>query len=216
LSATTPDFRKIQSEESLMSHQWKFFRAGGFDQVRIDTAADLLNLKDLDQKLWVALSCPTTGIEFDARTLALLDSDADGHIRAPELLAAIDWAAGTPRDCQAVFEQKLPACRWPRSRTRPCSPPRRACCPMAKMVSVDAASAAEAEYSARALAAWEAGGAAAKPLGDATEAACAALAAVKEKLDDFFVRCRLAAFDARAEDAMNASDDSSRPSAARR
>ena len=77
-----------------MSHQWKFFRAGGFDQVRIDTAADLLNLKDLDQKLWVALSCPTRGIEFDARTLELLDSDADGRIRAPELLAAIDWTAG--------------------------------------------------------------------------------------------------------------------------
>ena len=44
-----------------MNHQWKFFRAGGFDQVRIDTAADLTNLKDLDQKLWVALSCPTKG-----------------------------------------------------------------------------------------------------------------------------------------------------------
>ncbi len=76
-----------------MSHTWKFFLAGGFDQVRIDTAADLVNLKDLDQKLWVALSCPTTGVEFNARTLALIDSDNDGHIRAPELLAAIDWAA---------------------------------------------------------------------------------------------------------------------------
>ena len=75
------------------SHSWLFFRAGGFDQVRLDTAADLLNLKYLDQKLWVSLSCPTTGIEFDARTLALVDTDADGHIRAPELLAAIDWAA---------------------------------------------------------------------------------------------------------------------------
>jgi hypothetical protein len=59
-------------------------------------SADLVNLNDLDQKLWVALSCPTIGVEFDARTLALLDSDSDGHIRAPELLAAIDWAASTP------------------------------------------------------------------------------------------------------------------------
>ena len=76
------------------------------------------------------------------------------------------------------------------------------------MISVDAASAAEAEYTARALAAWEASGSAARPLGDATETACAALAAVKDKLDDFFVRCRLAAFDERAGEAMNASDDS--------
>ena len=81
-----------------MPHAFKFFLAGGFDQVRIDTAADLLNLKDLDQKLWVALSCPTTGIEFDARTLALIDTDNDGHIRAPELLAAIDWAAARLND----------------------------------------------------------------------------------------------------------------------
>jgi hypothetical protein len=162
----------------------------------------------LDQKLWVALSCPTKGIEFDARTLELLDSDADGHIRAPELLAAIDWAArlATRSPCS---NRSWTACRWPRSRTTPSSPPRRACCPDGgAMISVDAASAAEAEYTARALAAWEASGNAARPLGDATEAACAALAAVKDKLDDFFVRCRLAAFDERAGDAMNASDDS--------
>lgn len=36
------------------NHIWKFFRAGGFDQVRIDTGADLLALDQLDQKLWVA------------------------------------------------------------------------------------------------------------------------------------------------------------------
>ena len=47
---------------------WRFFRAGGFDQVRLDTAAELLAIDQLDQKLWVALSCPVKGIEFDART----------------------------------------------------------------------------------------------------------------------------------------------------
>ena len=57
------------------SHTWNFFRAGGFDQVQIDTGADLLALKELDQKLWVALSCPTRGIEFDTKTLDLIDSD---------------------------------------------------------------------------------------------------------------------------------------------
>ena len=40
------------------NHEWRFFRAGGFDQVCIDTGADLLALAQLDQKLWVALSCP--------------------------------------------------------------------------------------------------------------------------------------------------------------
>src|SRR3989344_1915954 len=74
------------------THRWRFFRAGGFDQVRLDTGADLAHLAELDQKLWVALSCPTQGVELDAATLALVDTDADGHLRAPELIAAIDWA----------------------------------------------------------------------------------------------------------------------------
>ncbi|NJD36516.1 MAG: hypothetical protein FIA96_17120 [Betaproteobacteria bacterium] len=191
-----------------MPHTWKFFRTGGFDQVRIDTAADLLNLQDLDQKLWVALSCPTTGVEFDARTLALIDSDSDGHIRAPELLDAIAWAAARLADT-AVLEQGLPGVPLAAIKDEAILAAARGLLPAGEaMVTVEAASAAEAEYSARALAAWETSGADSRPLGEATEAACAALAAVREKLDDFFVRCRLAAFDDRAGGAMNASDDS--------
>src|SRR6185312_5614763 len=73
-------------------HTWKFFRAGGFDQVRLDTGADLLHLDQLDQKLWLALACPTRGIEFDTKTLDLIDTDKDGRIRAPEIIAAAQWA----------------------------------------------------------------------------------------------------------------------------
>jgi len=49
-------------------------------------------LDQLDQKLWVALACPTRGLEFDSKTLALIDTDHDGRIRAPELIAAVKWA----------------------------------------------------------------------------------------------------------------------------
>ncbi|MGB5835229.1 MAG: hypothetical protein WBG92_25030, partial [Thiohalocapsa sp.] len=77
--------------ESGQPHQWRFARLGGFDQVVIESGADICNLPRLDQKLWAALSCPTTGLEFDARTLALLDSDDDGHIRVPDVLAAVTW-----------------------------------------------------------------------------------------------------------------------------
>ena len=79
-------------------HEWRFFRAGGFDQVCIDNGADLLALEQLDQKLWVALSCPTRGIEFDARTLDWIDADHDGHIRAAEIIAAANWAGGFLKD----------------------------------------------------------------------------------------------------------------------
>ncbi|MDD2898091.1 MAG: hypothetical protein PHI31_05195 [Desulfuromonadaceae bacterium] len=73
-------------------HQWKFFRAGGFDQVLLETGDDLLALSQLDNKLWSALSCPIKGVEFDQRTLQLIDSDGDGHIRVPEILSAAEWA----------------------------------------------------------------------------------------------------------------------------
>ena len=73
------------------THRWRFYRAGGVDQVRLDRGADLVHLDQLDQKLWVALSCPVKGLEFDERTLALLDGDKDGRVRVPEILAAVRW-----------------------------------------------------------------------------------------------------------------------------
>ncbi len=68
-----------------MTHQWNFFRAGGFDQVQLKTGEDLLALGELNQKLWVALSCPTRGIEFDTRTLDMIDSDRDAQVHANEV-----------------------------------------------------------------------------------------------------------------------------------
>jgi len=86
------------------SHTWNFFRAGGFDQVRLDSGADLLALNELDQKLWVALSCPTRGIEFDTRTLDLIDADADGHVRANEVLEAIAWVGGLLKNADLLVK----------------------------------------------------------------------------------------------------------------
>jgi len=86
------------------NHAWKFFRAGGFDQVQLDNGSDLLALKHLDQKLWVALSCPTRGIEFDNRTLDMIDADGDGHVRANEILAAIAWAGSLLKDSDLLVK----------------------------------------------------------------------------------------------------------------
>ena len=74
-------------------HVWKFFRTGGLDQVALETPEDLLALGELDQKLWVALSCPVKGLELDEATLALLDTDGDGHIHVKEVVLAVEWAA---------------------------------------------------------------------------------------------------------------------------
>ncbi|MEW5739906.1 MAG: hypothetical protein AB1938_13320 [Myxococcota bacterium] len=76
---------------STAGRPFSFFRAGGFEQVRFDSGKDLLALDQLDQKLWVALACPTKGLAFDARTLELIDTEKDGRIRANELIAAVKW-----------------------------------------------------------------------------------------------------------------------------
>jgi hypothetical protein len=78
-------------EKLSTSHKWRFARVGGFDQVRLETGADLLALDQLDQKLWASLSCPTHGLELDPRTLELIDGDGDGRIRVPEILGAVRW-----------------------------------------------------------------------------------------------------------------------------
>ena len=100
-------------------HTWKFFRTGGLDQVSLETGADLLNLEQLDQKLWVALSCPVKGLELDEKTLALIDTDGDGRIRVPELIAAIKMgrppAEGARRP--AARECHPPALRHQRHHT---------------------------------------------------------------------------------------------------
>ncbi|MFA5027774.1 MAG: hypothetical protein WC713_07830 [Candidatus Methylomirabilota bacterium] len=80
------------------AHRWRFFRAGGFDQVRLETGADLAHLATLDQKLWLALSCPVKGLEFEARTLKHIDGDQDGHLRAPEIIEAARWASALLKD----------------------------------------------------------------------------------------------------------------------
>ncbi len=85
-----------------MAHSWKFARVGGFDQVQITTGKDLVSIGELDQKLWVALGCPIKGIEFDERTLALIDTDKDGRIRAGELIAAAKWAGAMVKDVEVL------------------------------------------------------------------------------------------------------------------
>ncbi|MDD5030020.1 MAG: hypothetical protein PHH58_11050 [Rhodoferax sp.] len=198
------------------TYQWRFFRAGGFDQVQLDRSADLLALGELDQKLWVALSCPVRGIEFDARTLQFIDSDNDGHVRPPELIAAIRWAGARLRDADLLVQgQDGVAAGAIRDDDAAGTLIKAAALALATelgksdadVLTVAEASAAQAGHAARALAAWEAAGQDALPLGDATAAAHALVTELDAKVVDFFTRCDLAAFDERAGALLNASED---------
>lgn len=64
----------------------------------MDRAEDLAHLGKLDPKLWSVLSSPTSGLEIDRRTLELIDSDHDGHIRVAEILDAVSWTCKLLKD----------------------------------------------------------------------------------------------------------------------
>jgi hypothetical protein len=89
---------------SSSAYRFCFFRAGGVDQVDLTDDGALANLDALDQKLWMALACPTRGLEIDSRSLDLIDSDGDGRIRPPEILAAVAWAKEVFTNLKGFFE----------------------------------------------------------------------------------------------------------------
>lgn len=85
-----------------MPHAFTFVRLGGFDQVTLERGADLAALHELDPKLWATLSCPVKGLTLDPRTLERIDTDGDGRIRVPEVLAAVRFALDRLNDADAL------------------------------------------------------------------------------------------------------------------
>ncbi|MCC6819746.1 MAG: hypothetical protein IT579_03365 [Verrucomicrobia subdivision 3 bacterium] len=255
-------------------HAWRFFCAGGFNQVKLETGADLMNLDQLDQKLWVALACPTTGLEFDPKTAALIDTDKDGRMRAPEIIAATKWAGSMLKNPSDLVkgDDSLPL-----SAINDSIPEGKQLLASAKQILVNlgkadatAISLADASDANKifinttlngdgiiiaesasdeatkavindiaaclgtvadrsgkpgidqakadafftevlAFSDWnkkaEAEAANILPAGDATAAAAAAVRAIKTKVDDFFGRCRLAAFDPRTVALLNRKEE---------
>ena len=253
------------------SHAWNFFRTGGLDQVALTSGADLLALEQLDQKLWVALSCPVKGLELDEKTLALIDSDNDGRVRVPELLAAIKWAAARLKDPTVLLAG---AAALPLAAINDATPEGKVLLASAKQIlsnlgqkSATALPVEDAANTAKIFAASALNGDGVIPpeatedaatqtlikeiiatvggtadlagstgvtavqiekffadltayvvwversagkdiavLGSATDAAVNALKAVRAKVEDYFARARLAAFDGRALAALNRSE----------
>ncbi len=254
-------------------HQWRFFRAGGFDQPCIETGDDLVALPGLDQKLWAVLSCPTVGLEFDEKTLRHIDTDGDGRVRAPEIIAAVTWAVSMLKDPDeltrgtdelplAAINEAIPSGKLLLTTARDILANRGR--PGAASITVADTAESEKIFAALALngdgivPAESSGNEAVsrlireiievlgpeqdrsgKPgvsrekldlfvaelkafsewlskaeqdpaillLGESTGAADKAFSAIAPKVDDYFVRCRLAAYDGKAAEPLNASFD---------
>jgi len=157
-----------------MAYNWRYFKTGRVRQVKIETGDDIVHLKELDRKQWTALSAPVHGLRFDARTLELMDTDHDGVVRAPEVLAAVEWAlahVASPSELLSAGDAE------------------KAALDEVMAQQADLAAAAPSPADEAALKAWEdapSSDPSILPLGDATAAADAALAAVEPVIDAFF------------------------------
>lgn len=88
------------------TYEWKYCSIGGVTRVNIASGEDIAHLNELDTKLWTVLSCPVQGLEADAQTLAMLDSDGDGKIRVKEVVAAAQWLTTILRDPDRLLRQE--------------------------------------------------------------------------------------------------------------
>ncbi len=87
-------------------YDWKYSTVGGVTRVNIETGEDIAHLGELDHKLWTVLSCPVNGLEFDSRTLTLMDSDNDGRIRVAEVVGASRWLTNVLVDMNYLLDAK--------------------------------------------------------------------------------------------------------------
>lgn len=90
-------------------YQWRYCSVGGATRVCISKGEDIAHIGELDQKLWTALSCPTTGLEFDKEFLSYVDTDKDGRIRVKEVINACNWVCSILKDKEVLIapESKL-------------------------------------------------------------------------------------------------------------
>lgn len=86
------------------TYNWKFKSIGGTSRVDISCGEDIKHLGELDQKLWTVLSCPTTGLEFDQKTLEIIDKDKDGKIRVGEIVAAAEYLTSAVKDADLLLK----------------------------------------------------------------------------------------------------------------
>jgi len=194
------------------SYPWEFYSAGGVVRVAIRNGKDIAHLPELDQKLWTVLSCPTTGFEFDETTLKLMDTNGDGKIHINEVTAAATWLTTVLKKPDNLIKGEssisldsfadndegkkvADACKAVLAKTGESDKEK-----------IDLADAAKAlDILAKESAAIRQAEEKVLPYGEDTEAALAAVNALKAKIEDYFMRCKIAAFDAESTASLDVS-----------
>ncbi len=84
-------------------YKWEFVNIGGTLRVKIARGEDIAHLRELDPKMWTVLSCPVKGLEIDEKSLAYIDSDADGKIRIYDVVDTAEWITGVLRNPDMIL-----------------------------------------------------------------------------------------------------------------
>ena len=84
-------------------HTWSFENIGGSTRVKITNGTDIANLDQLDPKMWTVLSCPSTGLEIDEKSLKYVDTDNDGRIRVNDIVATAKWITSALKNADLLL-----------------------------------------------------------------------------------------------------------------
>ncbi len=83
-------------------HAWNYDNIGGSTRVKITTGADIAHLGELDPKKWTVLSCPSTGLEIDEKSLKYIDTDKDGRIRVNDIVSTAQWVTAAIKNADLL------------------------------------------------------------------------------------------------------------------
>lgn len=88
------------------NYKWEFDNIGGSSRVKIRNGADIAHLSELDPKMWTVLSCPVKGLEIADKSLAYMDTDADGKIRINDVVLTSQWITSVIRNADLILAGK--------------------------------------------------------------------------------------------------------------
>lgn len=196
-------------------HVWTFASIGGVTRVTINNGADIAHLDELDQKLWTVLSCPVKGLEFSEETLRQMDFDGDDKIRVNEIVTTSKWLCGAVKDADKILdgvdhialadlnEQDENGAAIIASAKRILAATKAEKDEIALADVVEAKKLLDDKVKAKddAIAATVDD----RPYGDNTDDAIKAVNDIKAKVADYFMRCKLIAFDEACSEAVDVS-----------
>lgn len=198
-------------------YKWSYVPTGGMARVNVGSGQDIAHLYELDQKQWTVLSCPVDGLEFDKPTLSIIDSDGDGQIHVNDVIAASKWLTQALKDPDIILDAPdsiaigdlnpdteegaklrtvaasvLDILGLGKDESRKIS-----------ITDVDAAITKLAEASDPADSTAEP----VLPFGERSEEICGIVDKIAPKMEDWLMRCHLAAFNAGSIDRLDLSAD---------